>query len=190
MKLQLLFLALFLSGIHVIYSLTDPHDVAVLYALKDTWKNTLASWGHSEDPCGLPIWEGVTCNNSRVTALKLSTMDLEGKLESDIGELTELTSLTLTSNNLIGKILPSLSKLSKLYWLDILDNMLIGPLPISTTMAPGLDLLLKAKHFHFNKNKLSGPIPAKLFRSNMKLIHMKSPDGSQGRPSLKDQLQN
>ncbi|KAG2666966.1 hypothetical protein I3760_15G090500 [Carya illinoinensis] len=81
-------------------------------------------------------------------------------------------------------------------------------------MAPSLDLLLKAKHFHFNKNKLSGLIPAKLFRSNMKLIHilfdgnqlsasipptlglvqslevLKCPDGPQGGPSLNDQLQD
>ncbi|KAF5468748.1 hypothetical protein F2P56_012878 [Juglans regia] len=222
MKLQLLFLVLFLSGIHFIDSFTDPHDVAVLNALKAAWKNTPPSWGYSEDPCGLPVWDGVTCNNnSRVTVLKLSTMDLEGKLEGDIGELTELTSLDLShnrrltgslsprlgnlkkltilllagctfsgdipdelgnlselyflalnSNNLTGKIPPSLGKLSKLYWLDIADNMLTGPLPISTSTAPGLDLLLEAKHFHFNKNHLSGPIPGKLFSSNMSLIHI------------------
>ncbi|XP_040996086.1 uncharacterized protein LOC121242262 [Juglans microcarpa x Juglans regia] len=72
MKLQLLFLALFLSGIHFIDSFTDPNDVAVLSALKAAWKNTPPSWGHSDDPCGLHgRWEGVTCNNStfRVTAL-------------------------------------------------------------------------------------------------------------------------
>ncbi|XP_040995685.1 leucine-rich repeat receptor protein kinase HPCA1-like [Juglans microcarpa x Juglans regia] len=196
---------------------------AVLTALKAAWKNTPPSWGYSEDPCGLPVWDGVTCNNnSRVTALKLSTMGLEGKLEGDIGELTELTSLDLSfnrrltgslsprlgdlrkltilllagcsfsgdipdelgnlselyflalnSNNLTGKVPPSLGKLSKLYWLDIADNMLTGPLPISTSMgAPGLDLLLNAEHFHFNQNNLSGPIPEKLFSSNMKLIHI------------------
>ncbi|XP_040997623.1 leucine-rich repeat receptor protein kinase HPCA1-like [Juglans microcarpa x Juglans regia] len=224
MKLQLLFLALFLSGIHFIDSFTDPQDVAVLIALKATWKNTPPSWGHSDDPCGLRGWEGVTCNNSnsRVTALKLSTMGLEGKLEGDIGGLAELKSLDLSfnrgltgslspqlgdlkklnflilagcsftgdipeelgnlsdlrflalnSNNLTGKIPPSFGNFAKLFWLDVAENMLTGPLPISTSMgAPGLDLLLKARHFHFNKNKLSGPIPAKLFSSNMSLIHI------------------
>ncbi|KAG7944210.1 hypothetical protein I3843_15G088100 [Carya illinoinensis] len=220
MKSQLLFLAFFLSEIHFIYSLTDPNDAAILNALKYAWKNTPPSWEHSEDPCS---WEGVTCNSStyRVTGLKLSTMGLEGKLEGDIGELTELTTLDLSSNrglsgslsprlgnlqklnflilagcsfsgdipdelgnlsellflalnsnNLTGNIPPSLGKFSKLYWLDLAENMLTGPLPISTSMAPGLDHLLAAKHFHFNKNKLSGPIPAKLFSSNMKLIHI------------------
>ncbi|KAG2666986.1 hypothetical protein I3760_15G091400 [Carya illinoinensis] len=191
--------------------------VTVLLALKDAWKNTPPSWEHSVDPCGLPGWEGVTCNNStyRVTALKLSTMGLEGKLEGDIGELTELTILDLSfnhgltgslsprlgdlqklnflfsgdipdelgnlsnllflalnTNKLTGKIPPSLGNFSKLFWLDLAENMLTGSLPISTSMAPGLDLLLEARHFHFNKNKLSGPIPAKLFSSNMALRHI------------------
>ncbi|XP_035546888.1 probable leucine-rich repeat receptor-like protein kinase At5g49770 [Juglans regia] len=225
MKLQLLFLALFLSGIHFIDSFTDPNDVAVLNALKVAWKNTPPSWGYSDDPCGLRGWEGVTCNDStsRVTDLKLSTMGLEGKLEAgDIGGLTELTSLDLSfnlgltgslssklgdlkklnflilagcsftgdipdelgnlsdlrflalnSNNLTGKIPPSFGNFAKLFWLDVAENMLTGPLPISDSMGtPGLDLLLKARHFHFNKNKLSGPIPAKLFSSNMSLIHI------------------
>ncbi|KAF5445318.1 hypothetical protein F2P56_034378 [Juglans regia] len=215
----LLFLALFSSGILVISSLTDPHDATILQSLKDMWKNTPPSWGHSEDPCG--AWEGVKCNDTRITTLGLSTMGLEGKLSGDIGELTELRSLDLSfnrgltgslsprvgdlqklnililagcsfsgeipdelgnlselsflalnSNNLTGKIPPSLGKLSKLYWLDLADNQLTGPLPISTSSTPGLDLLLKAKHFHFNKNQLSGSIPAKLFSSKMVLIHI------------------
>ncbi|KAG6672706.1 hypothetical protein I3842_16G073000 [Carya illinoinensis] len=215
----LLFLALFSSGYLVISSLTDPGDAAALQSLKDVWKNLPPSWGHS-DPCGAP-WEGVTCNDSRVTELRLSTMGLKGKLSGDIGELTELRSLDLSfnrgltgcisqslgglqklnililagcsfsgdipdelgnlaelsflalnSNNLTGKIPPSLGKLSKLYWLDISQNQLTGPLPISTSSTSGLDLLLKAKHFHFNKNQLSGSIPAKLFSSKMVLIHI------------------
>ncbi|KAG6675278.1 hypothetical protein I3842_15G093900 [Carya illinoinensis] len=152
---------------------------------------------------------------------KLSTMGLEGKLEGDIGELTELTTLDLSfnrglkgslspqlgklqnltflilagcsfngdipyelgnlsnlvflalnTNNLTGKIPPSLGSFSKLLWLDLAENMLTGSLPISTSKTPGLDLLSEARHFHFNKNKLSGPIPAKLFSSNMNLRHI------------------
>ncbi|KAG6625171.1 leucine-rich repeat receptor protein kinase HPCA1-like [Carya illinoinensis] len=215
----LLFLALFSSGYLVISSLTDPGDAAALQSLKDVWKNLPPSWGHS-DPCGAP-WEGVTCNDSRVTELKLSTMGLEGELGGDIGGLTELRSLDLSynrglkgsispslgdlqklnililagcsfsgdipdelgnltelsflalnSNNLTGTIPPSLGKLSKLYWLDLAENQLKGGLPISTSSTPGLDRLLKAKHFHFNKNRLSGTIPTELFSSEMVLIHI------------------
>ncbi|KAG6627198.1 hypothetical protein CIPAW_15G109700 [Carya illinoinensis] len=199
MKLQLLFLAFLLSGIHFIYSFTDPHDATVLLALKDAWKNTPPSWEHSLDPCGLPGWEGVTCNNStyRVTALKLSTMGLEGKLEGDIGELTELTTLDLSFNRgLKGSLSPQLGKLQNLTFLilagcsfsgDIPDelgnlsnlvflalntNNLTGKIPPSLGSFSKLLWLDLAENIHFNKNKLSGPIPAKLFSSNMNLRHI------------------
>lgn len=216
----LLLLTFFTSGIHLIFSDTDPSDAAALQSLKKQWQNTPPSWGQSHDPCGAP-WEGVTCSNSRITALGLSTMNLKGKLSGDIGGLTELRSLDLSfntnltgsltprlgdllklnililagcgfsgsipdelgnlaelsflalnSNNFSGGIPPSLGKLSKLYWLDLADNQLTGPIPISKNTTPGLDLLLNAKHFHFNKNQLSGSIPPELFSSDMVLIHV------------------
>ncbi|CAH8258712.1 unnamed protein product [Arabidopsis lyrata] len=204
----------------IISSVTDPRDAAALRSLMDQWDNTPPSWGGSDDPCGTP-WEGVSCNNSRITALGLSTMGLKGRLSGDIGELAELRSLDLSfnrgltgsltsrlgdlqklnililagcgftgsipnelgylkdlsflalnSNNFTGKIPASLGNLTKVYWLDLADNQLTGPIPISSGSSPGLDLLLKAKHFHFNKNQLSGTIPPKLFSSEMILIHV------------------
>ncbi|XP_028081351.1 probable leucine-rich repeat receptor-like protein kinase At5g49770 [Camellia sinensis] len=223
------------AGIQVISSVTDARDAAALRSLKDQWQNTPPSWGKSGDPCAAP-WEGVTCNNSRVTALGLSSMGLIGKLSGDIGGLTELRSLDLSfnqrltgslssqlgdlqklnililagcgfsgnipnelgnlvelsflalnSNNFTGQIPASLGSLSKLYWLDLADNQLTGSLPISKSTTPGLDLLKKAKHFHFNKNKLSGPIPAKLFSSDMVLIHVLF-DGNQLTGKIPDTL--
>ncbi|GLU06661.1 hypothetical protein SLE2022_236680 [Rubroshorea leprosula] len=220
LRALLFLLAFFYAKFCIISAVTDPHDAAALQSLKDSWKNIPPSWDKSDDPCGAP-WEGVTCNNSRVTALGLSTMGLKGKLSGDIGELTELRSLDLSfnrdltgslsprlgdlqklnililagcgftgsipeelgnltelsflalnSNNFTGRIPPSLGNLSKLYWLDLADNQLIGSIPVSTLNSPGLDLLLKAKHFHFNKNKLSGTIPPELFSSEMVLIHV------------------
>ncbi|XP_042492166.1 leucine-rich repeat receptor protein kinase HPCA1 isoform X1 [Macadamia integrifolia] len=217
----LLFLVCCTGGIHVASTSTDSRDAAVLRALKEQWKNTPPSWERSDDPCGAQ-WEGVTCTNSRVTALGLSTMGLKGTLSSgDIGQLTELISLDLSfnrgltgtlspqignlqklnililagcsftgtipkelgnlgelsflalnSNNFSGALPPSLGNLSKLYWLDLAENQLTGTLPVSNSTTPGLDLLLKAKHFHFNKNQLSGSIPPKLFSSKMVLIHV------------------
>ncbi|KAG8390701.1 hypothetical protein BUALT_Bualt01G0110900 [Buddleja alternifolia] len=207
-----------LMWIHVIYAQTNPQDAAVLRSLKDQWGNTPPSWDKSDDPCA---WEGVACNNSRVTSLGLSTMGLTGKMGGDIGGLSELISLDLSfnpgltgplsprladlqkltililagcsftnnipselgnleeltflalnSNNLTGDIPPSLGKLSKLYWLDLAENQLKGNLPVSSLVGPGLDQLKKAKHFHFNKNQLSGEIPSQLFDSDMSLIHV------------------
>ncbi|KAI5584732.1 hypothetical protein POPTR_006G114400v4 [Populus trichocarpa] len=216
----LFFLSFFTSGIHLLLSDTDPRDAAALKSLKSQWQNTPPSWDQSDDPCGAP-WEGVTCSNSRITALGLSTMSLVGKLSGDIGGLAELRSLDLSfnsnltgplsprlgdllnlnililagcgfsgsipdelgnlaklsflalnSNKFSGGIPPSLGKLSKLYWLDLADNQLTGTIPISKGTIPGLDLLLNAKHFHFNKNQLSGSLPPELFNSDMMLIHV------------------
>ncbi|KAK9124866.1 hypothetical protein Scep_013712 [Stephania cephalantha] len=201
-------------------AVTDGGDASALHALKDQWENLPPSWGNTNDPCGAK-WEGVTCTDSRVTALGLSTMDLKGTLSGDIAALSELKSLDLSfnrgltgaipssignlkklsililagcgfsgsipkelgnlaalsflalnSNNFTGNIPPTLGLLSELYWMDLADNQLTGPIPVSSPTSPGLDKLLKTKHFHFNKNRLSGPIPAKLFSSQMVLIHI------------------
>ncbi|CAI0446942.1 unnamed protein product [Linum tenue] len=231
----LLLLMFFSAAVHVSLSATDPRDAAALRSLKEIWRNLPPSWTQSDDPCGFP-WEGVTCKNSRVSALGLSSMGLKGKLSGDIGGLTELKSLDLSynrdltgpltprlgdlqklnililvgcgfsggipdelgnlselsflalnSNNLTGRIPPSLGNLSQLYWLDLADNQLTGNLPVSTPDTPGLDLLLKAKHFHFNKNQLSGSIPPKLFSPEMVLIHVLF-DGNQLNGSIPDTL--
>ncbi|KAG0449404.1 hypothetical protein HPP92_027376 [Vanilla planifolia] len=202
------------------HGITDSQDAAALLSLMSQWTNLPPSWGRSDDPCDLN-WDGVVCENSRVTVVKLSTMGIQGTLSGDIGQLTELRSLDLSFNNELGGSLSpnignlrqlttlilagcsfsgsipselgnlhqlsflalnsnkfsgtipaSLGALSNLYWLDIADNQLSGPLPISTQKIPGLDQLVNTKHFHFNKNKLSGNIPDLLFSSNMSLIHL------------------
>ncbi|CAJ2636091.1 unnamed protein product [Trifolium pratense] len=109
---------------------------------------------------------------SQLNILILAGCSFSGNIPDKFGDLSELSFLALNSNNFTGKIPSSLGKLSKLYWLDLADNQLTGPIPVSTSTTPGLDLLLKAKHFHFNKNQLSGSIPPKLFSSDMKLIHI------------------
>ncbi|OIV93705.1 hypothetical protein TanjilG_16556 [Lupinus angustifolius] len=109
---------------------------------------------------------------SKLNILILAGCSFNGNIPDALGNLSELSFLALNSNNFTGKVPPSLGKLSKVYWLDLADNQLTGPIPVSTSTTPGLDLLLKAKHFHFNKNKLSGPIPTELFSSDMVLIHI------------------
>ncbi|KAF6150138.1 hypothetical protein GIB67_023093 [Kingdonia uniflora] len=221
MKLVMVFLLCsMVFGLQLTRATTDPTDVSVMLSLRDEWENTPPNWAKSTDPCGKK-WDGVTCVDSRVTALSLSTMSLKGKLgseisglsalqsldlsfnkdltgsvspsigdlknlnililigcgftgniPSEIGNLSALSFLALNSNNFSGNIPPTLGNLPELYWLDLADNQLTGPIPVSTALTPGLDLLLKAKHFHFNKNQLSGSIPPQLFNSSMILIHV------------------
>ncbi|KAG6672697.1 hypothetical protein I3842_16G072500 [Carya illinoinensis] len=152
----LIFLALFSSRILVISSLTDSHDAAALQSLKDMWKNTPPSWGHSEDPCGAP-WDGVICNDTRVTALGLSTMGLEGKLSGDIGELTELRSLDLSFNRgLTGSISPRLGDLQKLNILILAGCSFSGDIPDE------LGNLAELSFLALNSNNLTGKIPPSL----------------------------
>ncbi|OAY79993.1 putative leucine-rich repeat receptor-like protein kinase [Ananas comosus] len=93
---------------------TDTQDTAALRALMSQWEYTPPSWGQSDDPCGTP-WEGISCSNSRVTVLKLSTMGIKGTLSGDIGQLSELQSLDLSYNKeLRGTLPPDIGNLKKL----------------------------------------------------------------------------
>ncbi|GMI89829.1 Vascular-Related RLK 1 [Hibiscus trionum] len=123
----------------------------------------------------------------KLNILILAGCGFTGNIPEQLGNLAELSFLALNSNNFTAGIPPSLGKLSKLYWLDLADNQLVGTIPVSTPTSPGLDLLLKAKHFHFNKNKLSGTIPPKLFSSEMVLIHILF-DGNQFSGSIPSTL--
>ncbi|XP_062006732.1 leucine-rich repeat receptor protein kinase HPCA1 [Rosa rugosa] len=108
----------------------------------------------------------------KLNILILAGCKFTGNIPDELGNLGELTFLALNTNNLTGKIPASLGKLSQLYWLDLAENQLTGPIPVSSMTSPGLDQLVKAKHFHFNKNQLSGSIPATLFSAKMALIHV------------------
>ncbi|KAJ8429941.1 hypothetical protein Cgig2_017991 [Carnegiea gigantea] len=192
---------------------------AALKALTRDWGNLPNSWT-GVDPCG-SRWEGVTCSDSRVITITLSSMNLTGELTGDlaslseleildlssnkgltgslpsnIGQLSKLTTLilyncdfsgsipdsvgslkqlvhlSLYSNRFIGPVPASIGDLKNLYWLDLSNNQLTGSIPVSNGTAPGLDLLVKTKHFHFGMNQLSGPIPPGLFRPDMVLIHV------------------
>ncbi|GMP63471.1 hypothetical protein CsSME_00025149 [Camellia sinensis var. sinensis] len=170
-------------------------DFAALNALKVIWKNTPLNWVAS-DPCG-NSWDGIHCTNSRVTSITLASVGLTGQLSGDIqglselqtldlsdnkgltgslprsiGNLTKLSNLSLSSNSFSGPIPPSIGNLFNLYWLDLTGNKLSGTIPVSNGNTPGLDKLVKAKHFHCGRNQLSGEIPPQLFNSNMSLIHV------------------
>uniref|UniRef100_A0A2P2MNE3 Putative leucine-rich repeat receptor-like protein kinase n=1 Tax=Rhizophora mucronata TaxID=61149 RepID=A0A2P2MNE3_RHIMU len=111
-------------------------------------------------------------NLKKLTNLILVGCDFSGPIPDSIGSLQSLTYLSLNSNGFTGPIPPSIGKLSELYWLDLTDNQLTGSIPVSRGTKPGLDMLVKTKHFHLGKNQLSGPVPPRLFHSSMTLIHV------------------
>ncbi|CAL0309305.1 unnamed protein product [Lupinus luteus] len=191
-----------------------------LQSLTQSWTNKPPNWV-GKDPCG-SNWDGIHCTNSRITQLKLPSLNLVGHLSSaiqslseldtvdlsyntgltgtipkeignlknlkslalvgcgffgpipdSIGSLKQLTFLALNSNQFNGSIPRNIGNLSNVIWLDLSDNQLEGSIPVSDDQGqPGLDLLLKAQHFHLGDNKLSGQIPPKLFNSSMILEHV------------------
>ncbi|PWA90732.1 leucine-rich repeat protein kinase family protein [Artemisia annua] len=104
--------------------------------------------------------------------LLLVNCRFSGPLPDTLGDLENLVYMSLNSNGFTGGIPPSIGNLENLYWLDLADNRLTGGIPVSNRTTPGLDMLVNAKHFHFGRNRLSGPIPEELFHSNMTLIHL------------------
>ncbi|KAL8264986.1 hypothetical protein R6Q59_023116 [Mikania micrantha] len=166
------FLAIICMNISLVLSAQND-DLAILQALKASWKNTPPTWIDGTDYCG-GSWDGITCtNDGHVSEITLTNMLLIGKLPGDIGLFTELRVLSLNSNGFTGPIPASIGNLSKLNWLDLTDNKLTGRIPVSNEITPtGLDMLTKAEHFHLSDNQLSGDIPIGLFKSNMTLIHL------------------
>ncbi|KAA0051261.1 putative leucine-rich repeat receptor-like protein kinase [Cucumis melo var. makuwa] len=147
---------LFLAFFYLAASSTDSRDSSVLQSLKDGWQNTPPSWGTSNDPCGTP-WDGVICKNSRVVALKLSSMGLKGKLGGDIGGLTELRSLDLAANrDLVGSISPALGNLLKL------ETLILSTCGFSGNIPEELGNLSELTFLSLYSNNFTGTIPATL----------------------------
>ncbi|XP_050137102.1 leucine-rich repeat receptor protein kinase HPCA1-like isoform X2 [Malus sylvestris] len=156
MRLLLLFLVFCFSGIHVISSVTHPDDASALQSLRQIWINVPPSWDKSNDPCG-ERWEGITCNGSRVTALGLSGMNVEGKIEGDIAGLSKLRSLVLSFNKgLTGSLSPRLGDLSNLNILILAGCSFSGIIPSELGRLGELTFLA------LNTNNFTGSIPASL----------------------------
>ncbi|RCV27866.1 hypothetical protein SETIT_5G359200v2 [Setaria italica] len=106
-------------------------------------------------------------NLKQLTTLILLGCSFSGNIPREIGNLSQLTFLALNSNDFTGGIPPTLGLLSNLIWLDMSANQLSGQIPVS----PGLNQLVKARHFHFSENQLTGPMSESLFNGRMNLIH-------------------
>ncbi|KAK8935633.1 putative leucine-rich repeat receptor-like protein kinase [Platanthera zijinensis] len=156
--ISVLFLLFFvLTGIlRVSHGATDVGDAAAIRSLMNGWQNSPPSWGKDDGPCGIP-WEGISCENSRVTVLRLSTMGLKGTLSGDIAQLSELQSLDLSYNNKLGgSISPSIGNLKQLTTLILAGCSFSGIIPQE------LGNLAKLSFLALNSNQFSGRIPASM----------------------------
>ncbi|THG03996.1 hypothetical protein TEA_007129 [Camellia sinensis var. sinensis] len=139
----------------VVAASTNSIDVDALNALKSKWKNTPPNWVGS-DPCG-SSWDGISCNNSRVTSMVLAGMDLTGSLSNDILSLSELQYLDLSNNKgLTGTLPSSIGNLNQLTTLIFDNNKLTGSIPDTLGYVQTLEAIC------FNWNSLNGPVPSNL----------------------------
>lgn len=100
----------------LVFSVTDPNDLAILSSFRKGLENSeLLKWPENGDfdPCGVPNLPHVVCDGNRVSQIQVQGMNLKGPLPQNLNKLSMLTNLGLQRNQFTG-ILPSFSGLSKL----------------------------------------------------------------------------
>ncbi|CAH1444137.1 unnamed protein product [Lactuca virosa] len=174
-RIGVLFVLLFIF-IHVLLTSAQNQDIVYLQALMDNLHNTPPNWVGS-DPC-VEKWDGISCIESRVTSITLSSIGLSGELSGDIGQLSELQTLDLSYNkDLTGSLTPDIGNLKKLSNLILVGCGFNGPLPetlgsltqlgylalnsngFTGSIPPSIGNLSKLYWLDLADNKLSGPIP-------------------------------
>ncbi|XP_052199465.1 receptor protein kinase TMK1-like [Diospyros lotus] len=107
--------AFFLATVSVVFSATDPNDLAILKQFREGLENPeLLEWpAAGDDPCGPPSWKHVFCVGNRVSQIQVQKVGLKGPLPKSLNQLTKLSNLGLQKNQFTG-MMPSLSGLSEL----------------------------------------------------------------------------
>ncbi|KAL8159101.1 hypothetical protein V2J09_000638 [Rumex salicifolius] len=151
-----------------------------LYKLLHTQSKLLSSWNPNEDPC--ESWIGVTCSddNSTISKLSLSNLQLTNStflpfvcqidtLESldvsknllpsipndffaSCGQIKGLELLNFSLNNISGSF-PAFNRFTALESLDLSYNTFSGEI------GETLNGLIRLKNLTLNKNQLSGSVP-------------------------------
>ncbi|KQJ93769.1 protein STRUBBELIG-RECEPTOR FAMILY 8 [Brachypodium distachyon] len=137
---------------------TESSDAAALGNLYTSWNSPsqLAGWSASGgDPCGAG-WQGVSCNGSGVTEIKLAGTGLNGSLGYELSNLYSLKTLDLSNNNIHGSIPYQLPP--NLTYLNLATNNFSGNLPYSISNMASIEYL------NISHNSLSQQI-GDLFRN-------------------------
>ena len=156
------------ASIGSIFKLTSPEtDREALVALYEAtggpyWTNN-DNW-LTDAP--LNEWQGLTVDEEgRVTAIYLSSNELEGEIPPEFGGLDLLIDLELSDNYLEGEIPPELGRLISLENLNLSHNFLEGEIP------PELESLEWLTILQLTGNSLSGEIPEELGSlSNLRVL--------------------
>ncbi|OIW04446.1 hypothetical protein TanjilG_29998 [Lupinus angustifolius] len=125
-------------------------------------------------PC---LWNGVFCNENRVTVLRFPGMGLSGKIPLGLGNLTQLQTLSLRFNALTGTIPSDFAKLVNLRNLFLNNNLFSGEIPdslfnlknlvkltlgnnnFSGEISPKFNDLTRLDTLLFENNNFSGSVP-------------------------------
>ncbi|XP_017250201.1 probable LRR receptor-like serine/threonine-protein kinase At1g74360 [Daucus carota subsp. sativus] len=110
-------------------------------------------------PCN---WPGITCNNSRVTQIDLSHIDISGHIYSNFSALTELVHLDLSGNSLSGPVPADLGLCQSLKSLNLSHNIIAGELNFT-----GLNNL---ETLDLSENRIQGDIQSILPRFCSSLV--------------------
>ncbi|KAM0836967.1 hypothetical protein ACQ4PT_061978 [Festuca glaucescens] len=134
----------------------SSNDLQALLCLKNHLSKdteTLASWNDTLQYCS---WHGVTCGKkhpSRVTALDLQLLGMNGQIPPCIGNLTFLTNISFQDNLLNGGIPPEIGHLRRLVRLSLAYNNLTGVIPNSLSACSSLQII------DLGSNSLQGEMP-------------------------------
>uniref|UniRef100_A0A0E0AMQ8 Protein kinase domain-containing protein n=1 Tax=Oryza glumipatula TaxID=40148 RepID=A0A0E0AMQ8_9ORYZ len=135
----MLFLAATLSGVSANTDSDDVNALNVLYTSMNS-PSQLTNWvSQNGDPCG-QSWLGITCSGSRVTAIKLSGMGINGTLGYNMNLLTSLVELDTSKNNLGGSDIPY-NLPPNLERLNLAENNFTGSIPYSISQMIALRIL-------------------------------------------------
>nr|XP_025884883.1 protein NSP-INTERACTING KINASE 2-like [Solanum lycopersicum] len=133
-------------------------DYAALMAFKSSLRlepHNILSTNWSSDT-HYYSWYVVSCLHQRVVALQLPNLDIQGRVSSEIANLTQLALLDLSSNDLNGNLPSELGFLQKLKLLNVTGNSLDGTIPLNISRCRLLQQL------HLSDNMIKGSIPQEL----------------------------
>ncbi|KAE8681521.1 putative inactive receptor kinase [Hibiscus syriacus] len=127
-------------------------DRAALLALRSSVGGRTLLWNISNNsPCS---WAGVTCEQNRITVLRLPGVALSGEIPTGIiGNLTELRTISFRLNSLTGGVPSDLALCRNLRNLYLQGNRFSGEVP---EFMFGLHALVR---LNIGENNFSGEIP-------------------------------